>query len=319
MKSLSIFSGCMGLDLGLEKAGIKPLAYVDLDSACRATIRANRPNAKIFEDVFAQDVLDFASDADIDVVVGGPPCQSFSTIGKRAFLSDDRGKALLGFIDIIRVAQPEFFILENVQGLLFAQDGYLVEQISRRFHKLGYHVTWSVLNAADLGVPQARRRFVMIGCKSNPIEITYLKRPTKTLKQAIGDLESKSGEGVLFSDAMCSIMSHVPEGGCWRDLPKKIQDKAMGKANKQSGGLTAFYRRLCYDRPSPTLLTSPAQRATTLCHPKHTRPLNIDEYKRIQCFPDNWKVIGSVREKYRQIGNAVPVLMGQVLGNLINR
>jgi len=317
LRSLSLFSGCQGLDLGMEKKGIKACAFVDSDSTCRETIRINCPRAIIFKDVFDSEVLNFARNTQIDVVVGGPPCQSFSTIGKRDFLHDPRGKALLGFIAVVKAACPEYFVLENVQGIISAEKGKIIRQLRSHFVRLGYNVSWSLLNASDFGVPQLRKRFVMLGCKSRLLHMPIPKVKPKTLREAICDLEEHPGSFSPFSDAMQEVMSHVPEGGCWRDLPTKMQDKSMGNANRKSGGLTAFYRRLAYNKPSPTLLTSPTQRATTLCHPKQTRPLSVLEYKRIQCFPDNWKLAGSTRSQYRQLGNAVPVLLGKAIGNML--
>lgn len=325
VKSLSVFSGCLGLDLGLERAGIEAVAYVDFDKACQDTIRANCPGKKIFGNIFDNDVLLFAKNAAVDVIAGGPPCQSFSTIGRRCFLDDDRGKAMLAFVRLIEGVRPKYFVLENVRGIISAGvgDKSVVRQLEVRFQQAGYSTIWDMVDAADFGVPQHRKRFIMLGCLKGEVshlvgKIEHIANPV-TLRDVISDLENCPGECLEFSDKMRRIMDLVPEGGCWKSLPARIQKKAMGNATLSSGGLTAFYRRLSYDKPSPTLLTTPTQRATTLCHPKRTRPLSVSEYKRLQCFSDSWEVCGSTGDKYRQLGNAVPVLLGMAIGKAITR
>ena len=320
LKSLSLFSGCMGMDLGMELSGIEAIAFVDKDPACIETITQNRPNAIIFDDVFSNEMIAFAKKHRIDLVVGGPPCQSFSTIGKRRFLKDDRGRAMLGFVSVVKAVRPSFFALENVPGLVSADKGGILLQIQLEFESLGYCVAWGIYNSAAFGVPQSRKRLVMIGRKGK-VPVDMLKSPVHygvcTLRKAIEDLENNPGELLEFPKSIARVMPKIPEGGCWKSLPAKERKKAMGNANLASGGLTAFYRRLDYDKPCPTLLTSPVQRATTLCHPIKTRPLSVSEYKRVQCFPDDWKISGTIRDKYRQIGNAVPVLFGKAIGNAI--
>lgn len=312
--SLSLFSGAGGLDLGLDIAGIKAKAYVDKDKNCRSTIFKNYQNAIVHDDVFNKDVFKYKN---IDIVVGGPPCQSFSTIGNRKFLDDSRGQAMLGFVEVVKIIKPQIFLMENVQGIVSAKG--VLEHLIYLFSKMGYIIDWKILNASDFEVPQIRKRFVMVGSKNKKIELANLQTSTKTiiLKDVIKDLENKPGECAVFSKSMLEFMKKIPEGGNWKNLNSEDQDRAMGKANRQSGGLTAFYRRLDYNKQSPTLLTSATQRATTLCHPVKNRPLSIMEYKRIQCFPDNWIVDGSPIDKYRQLGNAVPVLMGKAIGKLI--
>lgn len=315
--SLSLFSGCLGLDLGLEMSGIKTVAYVEKDKNCQQTISQNRPNTTIFDDVFNKDIFRIKN---VDIIVGGPPCQSFSTIGKRRFLDDERGLAMLGFVKVIDVIRPRMFLMENVQGIVSADEGRVLKQLIDRFSKMGYTIDWSIIDASDFQVPQIRKRFVMIGTKGIKIELSKMPIFTQKvlLKDVIKDLENE-GEYCQFSPSMVEVMKKIPEGGNWKSLNPKEQDKVMGKANRKSGGLTAFYRRLSYEKPSPTLLTSPTQKATTLAHPKKNRPLSIQEYKRIQGFSDSWSVAGSIREQYRQLGNAVPVLMGKALGKLIKK
>ena len=318
LRSLSLFSGCLGLDLGMEMSGIRTVAYVDKDPVCRRTIAHNRPNVPVFDDVFSMTMRSFAKKAKVDVVVGGPPCQSFSTIGRRRFLEDPRGQAVLGFVEVIEFLQPSFFVMENVQGIISAKHGGVVDQLQTRFSKAGYNTKWDLLNAVDFGVPQSRKRFLMIGYRGrHSIIMPSPIHGVNTLYEAIGDLEDLDRDTLAFPASIAKVMPKIPEGGCWKSLPPEERARVMGNATLSSGGLTAFYRRLSYSKPSPTLLTSPVQRATTLCHPKKNRPLSVAEYKRIQCFPDDWKVAGSLRDQYRQLGNAVPVLFGKAIGKAL--
>lgn len=298
-------------------AGIVATTFVEQDLACQKTIKSNRPNAVLFDNVFSQDLLSYAKKLCPDVVVGGPPCQSFSTIGRRKFLDDERGQTILGFIEVVETSLPKFFVLENVQGIVSANNGKIIKGIQKRFEQSGYTVVWKILNAANFGVPQIRKRFVMIGFKGGSFTFPEGDDTINILRDCIADLEEFPGEYMEFPNSIGSVMPNIPEGGCWKSLPKSEQNKVMGNATRSSGGLTAFYRRLDYGKPSPTLLTSPVQRATTLCHPRKNRPLSINEYKRIQCFPDNWKIEGTLRDKYKQLGNAVPVLLGKAIGKAI--
>ena len=137
------------------------------------------------------------------------------------------------------------------------------------------------------------------------------------MRQAIKDLEDNPGECTHFSEERLKYLRLVPEGGNWRDLPENIVQAAMGGAYKSGGGKVGFYRRLSYSQPSPTVVTSPVQKATMMCHPTQDRPLSVREYARIQQFPDDWKITGTISNKYKQIGNAVPVGLAEAIGKAI--
>ena len=199
--------------------------------------------------------------------------------------------------------------------------------ILSEFNKLGYKTVYGVLDAVNYGVPQFRERFVLIGSRDN--EDIFLPFPThfqmhqdpkyrwRTLSNTIRDLEYDCGECAAFSKDRLAYLRLVPEGGNWRNLPEDIRKEAMGGAYESGGGKVGFYRRLSYSQPSPTLVTSPIQKATMMCHPTQNRPLSIREYARIQQFPDGWKFMGTNAAKYRQIGNAVPVGLALALGKAV--
>jgi DNA (cytosine-5)-methyltransferase 1 len=319
--AVSLFSGCGGLDLGLELAGVHVAVCVENDLAAQATLKANRPGVVLFDDVrtVTGQQLRAAAGGHVDILAGGPPCQSFSTIGHRGSTTDERGQLLMDYLRILKQLRPECFVMENVNGILSSvrNDEPLFPWLLTRLRKLGYNVAWWQLNAANYGSPQKRIRVVIAGSRTSQIRQPQMRPGLATLREAILSLEANPGECARFTPRVAAVLERVPAGGDWRDLPTKIQNEAMGNANRKSGGLTSYYRRLSYDRPSPTLMTSPVQRATTLCHPVATRPLSIAEYARIQGFPDDWQFCGSTAAKYRQIGNAVPVQLAEAIGNIL--
>lgn len=352
---ISLFSGAMGLDLGLEQAGLEVRIAQDVDHWCVRTAQANGFPAilgdirkLIEEDPECKFLLEPAGlkPGEAFAVVGGPPCQPFSTAGKRLGTNDPRGSLFMEFIHVIRVALPRFFVMENVKGLLSAaikhrpikergqrplepdeRPGSAFEVIKQTFADLGYKIVYGLLDAAHYGVPQFRERLIIIGSRDH--EDVFLPKPThfqlhqdpafrwKTLRDAIEDLENDPGECATFSEERLRFLRMIPMGGNWRDLPEELIPIAMGGAYKSGGGKAGFYRRLDYDQPSPTLVTSPVQKATMLCHPTQDRPLSVREYARIQQFPDDWVIEGSLNDCYRQIGNAVPVGLGKAIGQTL--
>lgn len=339
-KSISLFSGAMGLDIGLNMAGANIVMGQDVEPSCIQTMAANG-HPGIVGDIRGISSADILSAAGLGVgepflVCGGPPCQPFSTAGKRLGLNDPRGSLFMDFVRMIDEMRPRFFVMENVKGLLSAKlkdadgrstDTNVLEIILAEFKKLHYNTVYGLLDAVNYGVPQFRERFVMIGSRDN--EPVFLPVPTHfqrhqnascrwvTLEQVIKDLEQVPGECEAFPESRLQYLRMVPEGGNWRDLPDGVQQAAMGGAYESGGGKVGFYRRLSYSQPSPTVVTSPVQKATMMCHPTQDRPLSVREYARIQQFPDDWEITGTMSEKYKQIGNAVPVGLAHAIGDAI--
>lgn len=345
---ISLFSGAMGLDIGLGKAGLNVVIGQDFEPSCVETMKANGHN------VLGGDIRNIEPETLLELtglhvgepfmICGGPPCQPFSTAGKRLGINDPRGSLFMDFIRMIDYIRPRFFVMENVKGIVSSplkhvstkervKDdpeqmlGTVLDVILSEFNKLGYKTVYGILDAVNYGAPQFRERFVLIGSRDN--EDIFLPIPThfqmhqnsdyrwKTVGEAIKDLENDPGEYTQLSGDRKKYLHMVPEGGNWRDLPEEVIPIAMGGAYKSGGGKVGFYRRLSYKQPSPTITTSPAQKATMLCHPKQDRPLSIKEYARIQQFPDDWKFTGTVSAQYRQIGNAVPVGLAEAIGRAI--
>lgn len=334
--AVSLFSGAMGLDIGLRQAGICTVLAQDFDSACIQTARAN--GFKCLEgdirNVSVQDVLDASGmkEGEAFLVCGGPPCQPFSTAGPMKGMNDPRGSLFKDFARMVEGLKPRFFIMENVRGLASLpvspqSEATALDVVLQEFGRLGYASVHGILDAVDYGVPQFRERLVVVGSRDG--EPVFLPKPThfqkhqsrlcrwQTLRDAIGDLEGEESEGKAFSPVKLKTMRLVPEGGNWKDLPPDVQAEAMKGALHSEGGKTGCFRRLSYSEPCPTLTTSPDQKTTTKCHPKLDRPLNVREYARIQQFPDSWTFCGKTADKYRQIGNAVPVGLGRALGEML--
>lgn len=345
---ISLFSGAMGLDIGLGKAGLNVVIGQDFEPSCVETMKANGHN------VLGGDIREIKPETLLELtglhvgepfmICGGPPCQPFSTAGKRLGINDPRGSLFMDFIRMIDYIRPRFFVMENVKGIVSsplkhvstkerAKDdpeqklGTVLDVILSEFNKLGYKTVYGILDAVNYGVPQFRERFVLIGSRDN--EDIFLPIPThfqmhqnpdyrwKTVGEVIKDLENNPGEYTPLSGDRKKYLHMVPEGGNWRDLPEEVIPVAMGGAYESGGGKVGFYRRLSYKQPSPTITTSPAQKATMLCHPRQDRPLSIKEYARIQQFPDDWKFTGTISAQYRQIGNAVPVGLAEAIGRAI--
>ena len=340
LKAISLFSGAMGLDLGIEKAGIEIKLCVELNKQAVATIRNNTDIPVIDRDITTIPTTELLEVSglklgDVDLVVGGPPCQAFSTAGARRGLDDFRGNVIIQYLRVVSEIQPKYFILENVRGILSAKlnavpdsyneyegikdmKGSVIRFLANEFRKLGYTISFALFNAANYGVPQIRERVIIFGVKGNkriplpqPSHSEQGVNGTKkwvTLGDVIKDLpKPDESEYIPLSKRMLQYMPLVKEGENWTSLEPEVAKEAMGKAYELGGGKTGFLRRLSNSKPSPTLVTSPIMPATLICHPTELRPLSVKEYARVQQFPDSWQFSGKISDIYKQIGNAVPV------------
>lgn len=370
---VSLFSGGMGLDIGMHKTGrFRLLACVEIEEAFANTIKTNVDSgffeqrvSVLNEDISKLSVEDFLTRTgiaveDVDVVVGGPPCQTFSTAGRRKSVEDHRGTLLWDYLRFVEGLKPKFFLMENVRGLLSSalkhrpiaerpnrggppllpeeQPGSVVEAFVDDLRKLdggAYHMDCFEVNAVNYGAPQLRERALFIGNRfgkelnfplpthgQNKTSEPDLFSPTdllpwNTLADALEGLNEQKPEVMDFSPRKKSFLRQVPEGSNWRSLPVEAQKDSMKKAYYAKGGRSGWWRRLSFDLPTPTLVTMPNHASTSLCHPTETRALSVREYARIQEFPDTWKFEGRLSQRYAQIGNAVPVRLGEIAGTVI--
>ena len=342
--ALSFFSGAMGLDIGMKNVGIKAMLACEFNKACRLTIATNEPEMALIGDIekyTAKEILEYAGvpkGRKVDVIFGGPPCQAFSTAGNRLGFNDSRGNVFLKYLDIVGEIKPTYVVIENVRGLLSAEYPYKdIEQpikggamliILDKLRSFGYSVSFNLYNAANFGAPQIRERVVIIA-KLGKDKVSYLKptnsnnemyglAPWKTLHNALSNIPKGTQHHYIeFPEKRLKYYRMLKEGQYWKDLPPEIQVEAMGKKLQLGGGKTGFLRRLSFSKPSPTLVTNPTMPATDLAHPVEDRPLSVEEYASIQEFPNDWKICGSILDQYKQIGNAVPIKLGEAIGRTI--
>jgi len=316
--AIELFAGAGGTALGFENAGINHVLLNEIDKDCVSTLINNFGLAT---NVIGGDVrlLDFNKwKGKVDIVQAGFPCQAFSYAGKSMGFEDTRGTLFFEFARCVKEVQPKIAIGENVKGLLKHDNGKTLQTMVNTLKELGYKVKYKVLRAQYLDVPQKRERVIIIAIR-NDLDIPFIfpkeKNYTVSLRAALKDCPKS--ECQYYSKRKTEILSHVPEGGYWKDLPIDLQKEFMGASFYQTGGRTGMARRLSWDEPSLTLTCSPAQKQTERCHPSETRPLSVREYARIQSFPDDWTFSGSIGSKYKQIGNAVPVNLAYHIGRCV--
>ena len=320
--SVELFAGCGGLALGLEMAGFENKMLCEIDKNCVKTLSKNRPNW----DIVNKDItnVNFTHlKYKVAIVSGGFPCQSWSQAGKRKGFNDERGNLFFQFKRAVNEIKPPIFIGENVQGLVTHNGGKTIKLVKKHLEDIGYIVkTPIVLNSNDFNVAQKRKRLILIGIRKDLKDwYNYLKYPSplKGKKLVLRDVlkDVPESKGAKYSEEKENIFKLVPPGGCWVDIPVDIQKKYMKKSFTSGGGKRGILRRISWDEPCLTLLTSPSQKQTERCHPDEERPFTIREYARIQSFPDEWKFEGSINKIYKQIGNAVPPNLAYHVGKEI--
>jgi DNA (cytosine-5)-methyltransferase 1 len=339
---VSLFSGCGGLDLGIERAGFRVVVAVDNEPLCAASYKANFPQASFYlgsitdfvRDLRAHTLLD--QDEDIELLVGGPPCPPYSKSRfyrkekPRALRDDLAWETINGYLDTLRVLEPKAFILENVAGLAYKVHGEALELVLSEAEKAGYSCTWRIVNSADYGVPQIRERFLLVGVRDGRFDFplpTHAKTPRadllsgslepwRTAGDAIGDLDTEENAddtghfaGGQFHDVLCQI----PPGDNYLYFTEK-----RGHPHplfKWRSRYWSFLLKLSPDLPSWTIQ---ARRSNNM-GPFHwrNRILRIEEVKRLQTFPDEWHLAGTIEQQWRQVGNAVPPGLAEALGRAL--
>jgi len=361
LKVIDLFSGVGGLSYGFaHDDNFEIVAANEILPNMAKAYSLNHPTAK----VYAEDIQDFNAQKiekdlnitanDIDIIVGGPPCQAYSTVGKR-LIDDPRGKLFQEYYRVLKEFNPKLFLFENVKGLLSMQDGELLKTIILLFESLGYKVQYKLLNAADYGAPQIRERVVIIGSKLennfqypepthyNPEEtldiFNYTLQPYLTLEQAISDLPFiKSSEEsfeyasepqndfqkFMRKNAPTKLMDHNSPNNnpklvkIMELLPDGGTPEDLPKSLRPTSGFKNTYCRLWWKRPATTITRNLSTPSSSRCiHPKAPRPLTTREGARIQCFPDMYQFYGSRGDRNLQIGNAVPTFLSSAVAKAI--
>ncbi len=334
MKIIDLFCGIGGLSLGFEQSGFEVLYAVDMWEDAVKTYNHNRKDkvARVMSvEDFNKDVLPhLASENEITGIIGGPPCQGFSTVGKRE-IDDPRNKMYLEFYKAVKLANPDFFVIENVKGMLTLNKGAFVKDLLERFGEngLGYTISYKLLNAADYGIPQNRYRVFYVGIKNKKFEFPTPYDYQLTAKDGISDLLHSNNEHygsepqneyqrtlrgsqekplnqdyTAHTEQTVNIISQIPDGGNIRSLPKEFWE--VRKYNKA-------FERMSSQRPSNTIDTG----HRNYFHYAEPRIPTLRESARIQSFPDNFEVLGTRGSQYKQVGNAVPPMLAKVIAEKI--
>ena len=344
MNAIDLFCGAGGLSKGFIDAGYSIIVGVDNDQDALNTFALNHNGAiALNEDLSKQETFDkikrLAGDKPIDVIIAGPPCQGFSLTGPRNF-DDERNTLYLAVIEMVKQYKPKGFIIENVPGMATLYKGQIKDEILKRFRVMGYNVDCKVLKACDYGVPQMRKRLVFMGIRKDlgqphfP-EATFgpnTDRPYRTCRDAISDLPSRKNELGINEDKYfepasseyqklmrgnCSVLYNhvatdhkdfvketialVPEGGNYKDLPSGV-----GESRK----FHMAWTRLDGNAPARTVDTG----HRNIFHYEYNRVPTVRENARLQSFPDDFVFTGKRTKQDRQVGNAVPPLLGFALG-----
>jgi DNA (cytosine-5)-methyltransferase 1 len=339
-KIVDLFAGVGGLSYGFSvRDEFEIIMANEIDTDISKAYTINHPNVKMLNcDIndLTEDMIKEAIGANvIDLVVGGPPCQSYSTLGKRRL--DDRANLFMQYKRVLGIIRPKAFIFENVTGIMSMDGGNLFKNVRREFEELGYILKYKVLNAVDYGVPQQRERVILVGFL-NENNYEYPKPthgegllPYVSLKDAIGDLPAiaggetdntytkepdndflmfvrKGGATALIEHSapkngehLVRLMKALKDGQSKNDLPEDIRPKS---------GYGNTYAKLWWDRPSTTITRNFACPSSSRCiHPRDSRAMSIREGARLQSFPDDYKFYGKDGTKRLEIGNAVPPLL----------
>jgi len=319
----------------MQSGGFRIVAANEIWKSAVETYRLNYPSTTLVEGDITKEETKQAICARFDkefceAIIGGFPCQAYSVAGKRDE-SDPRGTLYEDYIRMVRRLRPIVVVMENVPGILtmLRPDGIpVISWISKRLKALGYVVGYRRLNSADFGVPQARVRVFIIAWRIGSIpriEATHDEHGRyglplrRTLRDAVEGLHCIPMDHLRFPEKMLRFFKMLTPGQNWHHLPEHLKTEAVGDHTNWAGGGTACYRRLSWDKPSPTLVCSPIQKLTTLCHPDEDRPLSVQEYRRIQQFPDGYKIWGSIADQYAQLGNAVPVGLAKAVALAVRK
>lgn len=315
-KVISLFSGCGGLDLGFHDAGFEVVYANDIASSVKATYEHNIGSIDI------QDICDVdkTSLPDCDVILAGVPCQPFSNAGNRGSMQDKRGVLFQEVIKIVDIKKPKVVLFENVRGFLSSKDDNgisMPERIKVELKKYGYTLHYKLLNASDYEVPQNRYRVIMVGIRDDLNKFFSFPEPicnkgTLTVKGVIEKKMPRDEKQEVWnlSPQSIEIAKHIPEGGSWKNVPyenlpprlKKIRDNIKKYRSPN------FYRRFSRNEIMGTITAASTPENSGIIHPLELRRYSVREIARFQSFPDTFKFIGeSVSQKYKMIGNAVPV------------
>ena len=341
---IDLFAGVGGLSLGFEMEGFDILLANEFDQSIATAYKENHKSTNVVVgDITSLDLSKVFGEYvnKIDVVIGGPPCQGFSQKGKRKTINDERNFLFKHYVEVVKFVKPKYFVMENVPNLLTAEKGFFLNEIKGLFKGYGYSIRYGILNAADYGVPQNRRRAIIIGkYLATPPELPLPCKQKVTIWDAISDLAYlESGEGefeqeyrnspksdyekkmrkgskILYnhmatkhSALALERLSLIPPNAGKEVLPKEHITKSVysGTWSRMKQNDVAVTITTRFDTPSSGKFT----------HPFLNRAITVREAARLQSFPDTFKFIGSKMSQMKQVGNAVPPLLARKIARVI--
>lgn len=346
-KVIDLFCGCGGLSKGFELAGFEIAGGVDFNQDAIKTYNRNFKNAKglccDLSQMTEEDINSIFKDLkDIDVIIGGPPCQGFSSANRNKVEDDPRNKLFFEFVKFVDMAKPKAIVIENVRGIISENNGYAKNQIYKIFEERGYVVNNKVLDASDFGVPQKRVRNFFVMLRNDKFDFEKMKKVEEkvTVEEAIGELYSfehntNGDKIVLNSDANTNYkkylraknneiynheirypaeivqkrISYVSQGENWQQIPKELF------SNQRNNRHSSAYKRLNEKDTSVTIDTGNSH--SNYFHPLYNRIPTVREAARIQSFDDSFVFEGGRTAQYRQVGNAVPPLLSKAIAEVI--
>lgn len=346
---LDLFCGCGGISKGFSMAGFNIVGGIDFNKDATLTFSKNFPDANVVcGDISAITNDDIISKFNnVDILVGGPPCQGFSSANRwQKDIDDPRNKLFFEYLRFVEVLKPKALLIENVRGLLTRDNGYAKEQIIKLLTGLGYYVSFAIEDASEYGVPQQRKRAVIVGISKklshSSFDFSTIGKLSKvTVDDAISNLyqledlaerevweqpkplttyqaEISDGMEYLYdheikypADIVQQRISFVPQGGNWKDVPENLWP-----SNRQNRHSSA-YKRLHQLQPSCTIDTGNAH--SNYFHPLYNRIPSIRESARLQSFPDSFIFIGSRGSRYKQVGNAVPPFLARAIAKALKK
>lgn len=343
---LDLFCGIGGLSLGLKQAGFEILGGADKWDLAVNTYNYNNDSTAVPFDINVESPSDLLTElsiqsGDVDVIAGGPPCQGFSTVGKRD-PSDKRNQLWRSYFEFVKQISPAYIIIENVEGLAVMRNGKIRGNIEMAFMSVGYKIKSRILTSADYGVPQLRKRLIFIGWKFGLTEPNWPEtiNPASyvSVDAAIGDLPPllsgeikreyelkpytkyqsclRANSTVLHNhqaanhpERLVHVISHIPDGGNRKSIPDHLQPRS---------GFHNSYARLASWKPAIAVTSNMRKPSSARAiHPFQNRGLTVREGLRLQTFPDSFKVLGSRTSQYLQVGNAVPPLLAKAIGQCV--
>jgi DNA (cytosine-5)-methyltransferase 1 len=337
--AIDLFCGCGGLSYGFERAGFNILLGIDNDAKALETFELNHKGSQsicgdITKVTYENDIKPLIGNKTVDIIIGGPPCQGMSLSGPRKF-DDPRNKLYLSYIRLVDEMRPKMFVIENVPGLVGLFGGQIKDNIIEKFEDMGYEIQYRILCASDYGVPQSRRRVVFVGSRIGKFNYPSTDYETVTCSMALSDLpplidglgeepmayetlptndyqvlmrtrslEVHNHIAAKHSDRVKEIISLVPDGGNYKDLPEKYA---------HTRNFHVAWTRFASDKPAPTIDTGHRHHF----HYKYNRVPTVRECARLQSFPDDFLFLGNKTQQFRQVGNAVPPLMAQKIAEQV--